>query len=340
MIDFMKLLVGSLVRLFRSHAAREAKMAFLRQQLFVLKQSAPARLRLRNTDRLIFVWLYRLFPSLVGARVIFKPETLVRWHRGGFRLYWRWKSRRRRVGRPAVPAEIHDLVRTMSHDNPLWGAPRIHGGLLKLGIDIAQSTVAKYMPHRRGPPSPGGRAFLRNHTAHTAAIDLIVIPTIGFKLLYGLVILRLGRRWLVWTNVTRNPTAEWIAQQITEAFPWDAAPRYIIRDRDTAYGVVVTRRLRAMGIRDRPIAPRSPWQNGHVERLIGSIRRECLDHVVVLGESHLRDLLANYRTYYNEARTHVALGKDAPLHRPVQTVGRIASVSWLGGLQHQYVRMA
>jgi transposase InsO family protein len=340
MIDFLKLLGGALVGLFRSHAAREAELAFLRQQLLVLKRSAPARLRLRNADRLIFVWLYRLFPSLLGAAVIFKPETLVRWHRSGFRLYWRWKSRRRRVGRPAVPAVVRDLVRTMSRDNPLWGAPRIHGELLKLGIDIAQSTVAKYMPRRRGPPSPGWRAFLRNHTAHIAAIDLFVVPTIGFRLLYGLVILRLERRRLVWTNVTANPTADWIARQITEAFPWDTAPRYLIRDRDTAYGTAVTRRLRAMGIRDRPITPRSPWQNGHVERLIGSIRRDILDHVVVLGERHLRDQLANYSAYYNEVRTHVALGKDTPRHRPVQTVGRIASVSWLGGLHHQYVRTA
>ena len=239
-----------------------------------------------------------------------------------------------------TPAETRDLIRTMGRDNPLWGAPRIHGELLKLGIDIAQSTVAKYMPHRRGPPSPGWRAFLRNHTAHIAAIDLFVIPTIGFNILYGLVILRLERRRLVWTNVTRHPTAEWIARQITEAFPWDTAPRYIIRDRDAAYGVAVTRRLTAMGIRDRPIAPHSPWQNGHVERLIGSIRRECLDHVVVLGERHLRELLEKYGIYYNEVRTHVALGKDAPQHRPVQTVGRIASVSWLGGLHHQYARMA
>jgi transposase InsO family protein len=315
-------------------------MAFLRHQLLVLKRSAPARLRLRNADRVIFVWLYRLFPTLLGAAVIFKPETLVRWHRGGFRLYWRWKSRRRRVGRPAIPADIRDLVRTMSCDNPLWGAPRVHGELLKLGIDIAQSTVAKYMPRRRGPSSPGWRAFLRNHTAHIAAVDLFVVPTIGFKLLYGLVILRLERRRLVWTNVTANPTADWIARQITEAFPWDTAPRYLIRDRDTAYGVAVTRRLRAMGIRDRPITPRSPWQNGYVERLIGSIRRETLDHVVVLGERHLRDLLANYSTYYNGVRTHVALDKDAPRHRPVQAVGHITSVSWLGGLHHQYVRMA
>src|SRR5947209_2728824 len=204
MIGLLKLLGGLLARLFRSRAAREAEMAFLRQQLVVLQRSAPARLRLRTADRLIFVWLYRLFPSLLEAAVVFKPETLVRWHRSGFRLYWRRKSRRR-VGRPAVPADIRDLIRTISRDNPLWGAPRIHGELLKLGIDIAQSTVAKYMSRRRGPRSPGWQAFLRNHTAHIAGVDLFVVPTIGFKLLYGLVILRLERRRLVWTNVTANP---------------------------------------------------------------------------------------------------------------------------------------
>jgi transposase InsO family protein len=201
--------------------------------------------------------------------------------------------------RPAVPADIRDLIRTISRDNPLWGAPRIHGELLKLGVDIAQSTVAKYMSRRHCPRSPGWQAFLRNHTAHIAGVDLFIVPKFGFKLLYGLVILRLERRRPVWTDVTANPTAEWIARQITEAFPWDEAPRYLIRDRDTSYDVAVTRRLRAMGIRDRPIPPRSPWQNGHVERLIGSIRRECLDHVVVMGERHLRHLLANYATYYN-----------------------------------------
>ena len=339
MIDLWKLVGGLLVGLFRSHAARQAEIMFLRQQLLVLKRSAPARLRLRNTDRLIFVWLYRLFPSLLEATVIFKPETLLRWHRSGFRLYWRWKSRRR-VGRPSVPADIRNLVRQINRENPLWGAPRIHGELLKLGIEIAQSTVAKYMIRRRGPPSQGWRTFLRNHAAHIAAIDLFVVPTIKFKLLYGLVIVRLERRQLIWTNVTAHPTAEWLAQQITEAFPWDQAPRYLIRDRDTVYGAAATRRMRAMGIRDRPITLRSPWQNGHVERLIGSVRRDCLDHVVVLGESHLRFLLAKYTSYYNGARTHLALDKDAPLHRPVHTVGPITSVAWLGGLHRQYVRMA
>ena len=263
----------------------------------------------------------------------------MRWHRGGFRLFWRWSSRRR-AGRPAVSSEIRSLVWQMSRENPLWGAPRIHGELLKLGIEISQSSVAKYMGRRHRPPSQGWKTFLRNHSPHIAAIDLFVVPTIGFKLLYGLAILRLDRRHLVWTNVTANPTAEWIARQITEAFPWDEAPRYLIRDRDRAFGALVTQRLRAMGIRDRPIAPRSPWQNSYIERVIGSIRRECLDHVIVFGEAHLRRILADYATYYNGIRTHLALGKDAPMSRPVQSIGRITAIPALGGLHHHYVRMA
>ena len=249
-----------------SRASRDAEILFLRQQLLVLKRSAPARTRLRNSDRLIFVWLYRLFPALLDAAVIFKPETLVRWHRRGFRRFWRWKSRRR-AGRPAVSSEIRSLVRQMSRENSLWGAPRIHGELLKLGIDTSQSSVAKYMERRRGPPSQSWRTFLRIHAPHIAAVDLFVVPTIGFKLLYGLAILRLDRRRLVWTNVTANPTAEWIAREITEAFPWDQAPNYLVRDRDRAYGAAVTQRLRTMGIRDRPIAAHSPWQNGYVDRM-------------------------------------------------------------------------
>jgi transposase InsO family protein len=166
----------------------------------------------------------------------------------------------------------------MSIENPLWGAPRIHGELLMLGIEVAKSTVAKYMAKLRRPPSQGWKTFLQNHAAGIAALDLFVVPTVSFKLLYGLVILRHARRRLVSVDVTSNPTAQWIAGQVTDAFPWDAAPRYLIRDRDCAYGHAYTRRVRAMGIRDRPTAPRSPWQNGHVERLIGSIRRESLDH--------------------------------------------------------------
>ena len=227
----------------------------------------------------------------------------------------------------------------MSIDNLLWGVPRIHGELLKLGFEVAQSSVAKYMVKRRGPPSQGWRTFLRNHAPNIAAMDLFVVPTITFDLLYALVIVRLDRRDLVWINVTTNPTAEWIARQITEAFPWDDAPEYLIRDRDRIYATVVTRRLRAMGIRDTPVAPASPWQNGFAERLIGSIRRECLDHFVVLGEAHLRRILRSYARYYNEIRTHRSLDKDAPVSRPVHRSGIISSHAILGGLHHHYVRV-
>ena len=289
-------------------------------------------------DRLIFVGLSRLAPTTLNALTIVKLETVVKWHRAGFRLYWRWKSRAR-GGRPTVPLEIRKLIREMSIANPLWGAPRIHGELLKLGVDIGQTSVAKYMVRRRDPPSQGWRTFLRNHADGIAALDMFVVPTISFRLLYGLLIMGHGRRQIVWLGVTAHPTAEWIANQITEAFGWEKAPRCLIRDRDRAYGNVFIRRLRPMGIRDQPTSPRSPWQNGCAERLIGSIRRECLDHVVVLGERHLRHILLSYLKYYNEVRTHLSLEKDAPISRAVERAGRILCRPVLGGLHHQYVRI-
>ena len=227
----------------------------------------------------------------------------------------------------------------MSVANPLWGAPRIHGELLKLGIDVGQTTVAKYMAKRRRPPSQGWKTFLRNHADAMASMDMFVVPTISFRLLYGLAILRHSRRELLWLGVTSHPDAEWIARQVTEACGWCTVPHYLVRDRDGTYGEAFIRRLRAMGIRHRPIAARSPWQNGYVERLIGSIRWECLDHVVVFGERHLRHLLNSYRQYYNEVRTHLSLQKDAPLSRDVQRFGHVLSVPILGGLHHQYVRV-
>jgi transposase InsO family protein len=247
----------------------------------------------------------------LDAVTIVQPETVIRWHRKGFRLYWRWKSRSR-GGRPRIPGEIRRLIREMSLANRLWGAPRIHGELLKLGIEVAQSTVAKYMAKSGRGRSQTWKTFLRNHTASIAAMDFLIVPTVGFKLLFVLVILRHERRRLISLSVTAHPTADWIARQITDAFPWDEAPEYMIRDRDGCYGQAVTKRLAAMGIRDHPTARRSPWQNGHAERLIGSIRRECLDHIVVFGEAHLRWILVGYAGYYNELRTHLSLGKDSP----------------------------
>jgi transposase InsO family protein len=262
----------------------------------------------------------------------------VRWHRAGFRRYWSWKSQRR-GGRPPISADLRTLIWRMSLENVLWGAPRIQGELLKLGFAVAQSTVAKYMSKRDNPSGQRWGTFLRNHAPHIAAMDLFVVPTIGLAQLYVLVIVRLARRELVWINVARHPTAEWIAQQITEAFPWNEAPWYLIRDRDGIYGAAVTRRLRAMGIRDKPIAPGSPWQNGYAERLIGTIRRECVDHLIVFGEAHLRRILHRYAAYYNGLRTHRALSLDTPIHRAVQSIGAITSRPVLGGLHHQYCRI-
>ena len=338
MIGLLCFVLAALASPFKSKLRLEAENAVLRHQLIVLRRRLHGRVRFTNNDRWFLIQLYRWFPSMVQVLTINRPGMLVRWHRAGFRCYWRWKSRPL-GGRPQIDTELRGLIRRMSVENPLWGAPRVHGELLKLGFEVAQSSVAKYMVKRRGPPSQGWRTFLRNHALDIAAVDLFVVPTIGFDLLYALVIVRLDRRGLVWINVTTNPTAEWIARQITEAFPWNEAPRYIIRDRDCIYGAVVTRRLRAMGIRDQPTARASPWQNGFAERLIGSIRRECVDHIIVVGEMHLRRVLKSYAGYYNSVRTHRSLNKDAPVSRPVQQTGNIRSQPILGGLHHHYVRV-
>jgi transposase InsO family protein len=338
MIELCKLIWCGLIGLFRSRASLEIEILALRHQLNILRRKSPKRPILGSIDRLIFVGLYGLAPDVLGALAIVRPETVIRWHRSGFRLYWRWRSRRR-GGRPKVPVDVRQLIRDISIANPLWGAPRIHGELLKLGIDVGQTTVAKYMARRRLPPSQGWKTFLRNHADGIASMDLFVVPTISFRLMYGFLILHHGRREILWIGTTSHPSAEWIARQLTEAFGWEQAPRYIIRDRDRAYGDIVVRRLRAMGIRDRPTALRSPWQNGYCERLIGSIRRDCLDHVVVFGERHLRHLLRSYANYYNQTRTHLSLNKDCPVTRPKEAIGRIVPVPILGGLHHQYVRI-
>jgi transposase InsO family protein len=247
--------------------------------------------------------------------MLVKPATVVQWHRQGFTLYWRWRSR---SGRPSVSREIRDLIRQMSRANPLWGAPRIHGELLKLGIEISQATVAKYMPKRSGSSSPTWRTFLRNEAMGIAAIDMFVVPSAAFRLLFVVLILVHNRRKVVHFNVTSNPTSAWLSRQVTEAFPWDTAPRFLLRDRDSSYGSAFSTRVAAMRIAEVKTAPHSPWQNGYVERVIGSIRRECLDYVIVFNERHLRRVLKSYLEYYNRTRTHLSLEKDCPNTRSVQ----------------------
>src|SRR6266513_2982408 len=258
MVALISFLLNMVASLFKSKSRLEAENAALRHQLIVLQRKVRGRVPFTNSDRLFFVQLYRWFPSVLKAVTIIRPETLVRWHRAGFRCYWRWKSRPL-GGRPQIDADLRALIRWMSVENVLWGAPHVHGELLKLGFAVAQSTVAKYMAKRGEPSGQSWGTFLHNHAPHIAAMDLFVVPTIGFIQLYVLVIVRLARRELAWINVTAHPTAEWIAQQLTEAFPWTEIPRYLIRDRDGIYGAAVTRRLRAMGIRDKPTAPAWPW---------------------------------------------------------------------------------
>jgi len=338
MFAIIYLLATFIADLFKPPRRLEVENLFLRHQLNIALRRAPQRVRLRAGDRTLMVWMTRRWPSLLGLSRVVQPDTILRWHRAGFRAYWRWKSRGR-LGRPRVSRELRELIQRMSKENPLWGAPRIHGELLKLGFEIAASTVAKYMIRRRGPPSQTWRTFLRNHAEAIAAIDLCVVPTLTFECLFAFLVLGHGRRQLLWFAVTRHPTAEWLAQQIVEAFPWDMAPTYLVRDNDRAYGQAFTNRVRTMGIRDRPISPRSPWQNAYVERLIGTLRCECLDHVVIYGERHLRRILTLYSLYYNETRTHLGVGKDAPLRRHIERSGTIVTTPILFGLHHRYARI-
>jgi putative transposase len=313
----------------------------LRHQIAVLQRGAR-RPRLTSGDRTLWIILSRFWADWRKQLVIVQPETVIRWHRDGFRLYWRWKSRPRWTGRPQVRHDVRDLIRDMSRANPLWGAPRIHGELLKLGIEVGQATVSKYMVRHRKPPSQNWRTFLKNHAQDIASVDFFTVPTATFRVLFVLLVLSNDRRRVIHFNVTNSPTVAWTGQQIVEAFPWDTAPRYMIRDRDGIFGGEFTHRVESMGIEQVLIAARSPWQNPYVERLIGSIRRECLDHVIIFNERHLRRVLKDYFRYYHEYRTHLGLRKDCPEPRSVEPpkLGPICAEPIVGGLHHRYCRRA
>ncbi len=287
---------------------------------------------------MLWAWLARCWPGWRRTLVLVQPETVLHWHRRGFRRYWRRKSRAKQPGRPGISAEIRELILEMDRANPTWGAPRIHGELLKLGITIAQPTVSKYLPRQRKPPSQGWRTFLRNHLREAVAIDFAVVPTVTFRLLFVFVVLSLERRRVLHISVTTHPTAQWTAQQMVEAFPWETTTRYVIRDRDRIYGTDFRRRVETLGLHEVPIDPRSPWQNAYAERFIGSLRRECLDHVIVLHERQLSRILSAYARYYNRTRTHLALRKDAPERRAVhdRDLGEVIAFPEVGGLHHRY----
>ncbi len=339
MLKVERSVISVVARRFRSRAVVELENLALRHQLHVLRRQRPGRPRLLTFDRLLWVLLYRLWPRCLEVMVLVKPATVVQWHRQGFRLFWRWRSR---SGRPSADREIRVLIGQLSSANPLWGAPRIHGELLKLGIEVSQATVAKYMVRRRGTPSQNWRTFLRNHAEGIAAIDMFVVASASFRLLYVMIILAHDRRNIVRTAVTEHPTATWLSRQVTEAFPWDTAPRYLLRDRDASYGSYFCSRVEAMGITEVITAPRSPWQNAYVERVIGSIRRECLDHIVIFNERHLCRVLSSYVDYYQRTRTHLSLDKDCPDPRPImpRRIGKVIAIPQVGGLHHRYERLA
>ncbi len=310
----------------------------LRQQLAMLHHTTR-RARPTRFDRLFWLMFARYVDGWRSMLHVLHPDTVVRWHREGFRRYWTAKSRR--SGRPPIDREIRELIREMQSANVGWGAPRIHGELLKLGFNISQATVSKYMQHGRKPPSQTWRTFLNNHATDIVAIDFFTVPTATFRILYVFVMLRHDRRRIVHFNVTAHPTAMWTAQQVVEAFPFDSAPRYLLRDRDSVYGAVFRRRVHSMGIEEVSTAPRSPWQNPYVERVIGSFRRECLNHVIVIDERHLRRLVRAYIQYYHSSRTHLSLSKDSPDMRPVSREnGNVVAFPQVGGLHQRYERLA
>jgi putative transposase len=337
----LMLLFSTLLAGFRSRLALQNEILALRHQITVLRRSVN-RPKLRTWDRLLWIGLLRFWPQWRSALVIVKPETVIAWHRKGFCLFWTWKCRHGKSGRPRISKDICELIRTMSKNNPLWGAPRNHGELLKLGINISQASVAKYMVRQPKPPSQAWCTFLKNHSQQLASMDFFTVPTISFRILYVFIVFSHERRRVIHFNVTSHPTAEWASQQLLHAFPYDSAPRYIIRDRDCIYGGIIQQRLNELGIRQVLTAPRSPWQSPYVERLIGSIRRECLDHIITINEESLRATLRSYFDYYHDSRCRLGLNKDSPESREIQLpdMGRIVEIPKVGGPHHRYERRA
>jgi putative transposase len=334
-------ILRSVFDLFQSRAALQLEIIALRHQIGVLQRSVK-RAKLTPADRLLWAWLCTVWEDWKSGVFIMKASAVVGWHRKGFPLFWTWKIRRGRPGRPSVPKQVRELIRTMSCENPLWGVPRIHGELLKLGIEIGETSVSKYLMRSRKPPSQTWRTFLENHLPSLVSVDFFTVPTIKFQILYVFLVLAHDRRRILHFAVTAHPTAEWTAQQLREAFPWDSAPRYLLRDRDRIFGYEFVEQVKAMGIKQVLSAPRSPWQRAYVERVIGTIRRECLDHIIVCNEGSLRFHMQNFCDCYRRSRTHLGLQKDTPETRPVQPpeAGRIISIPEVGGLHHRYERRA
>jgi len=339
-LEFILSILSALRVFFRSRCDTALEVLALRQQVAVLKRKRP-RPTLNSLDRLFWTLLHRCWSRWADVLVLVKPETVVGWHRAGFRLYWRWRSRPR-GGRPKIDAEVRALIRRLANENARWGAPRIHGELLKLGFAVSERTVARYLARlqRRGDPGKSWLSFLQNHRERIVALDFFTVPTVTFQLLYCFFVIEHGRRKILHFNVTQHPTVEWVVQQLREAFPEAVPYRYVILDRDSMFDADVIRFLEATGLKAKRTSPRSPWQNGVAERWVGSCRREILDPVIALNEQHLRRLIRDYVSYYHQDRIHDSLEKDTPNRRPLEqrpcVKATLTSIPRLGGLHHRY----
>ena len=341
MIRLIKFLLTLVTTSVRSRMSLQAENAALRNQLSLYRKSGQ-RPRIRPADRLLWCFIAKFWAGWRTALYFVQPRTVTTWQKKRFRDYWRALSQSAKPGRPRISRELRKLIERMWEANPTWGSPKIVAELAMLGIDVAKSTVEKYRPKRAGPPSPTWRTFLDQHVRDLVSIDFFIVPTATFRVLFVFIVLAHDRRRIVHFNVTEHPTAQWTAQQIVEAFPFDTAPSYLIRDGDGIYGERVTRRIESLGIDEVVTAPASPWQNALVERLIGSIWRDCLDRVIVLNERHLKRILARYFDYYYRWRTHLSLGMDSPESRLVQrpAFGKVVQFPEVGGLHHHYERLA
>lgn len=341
MLRLLRLLLGAVLRLFYSRKCLVLENLALRQQLALLKAKRK-RPKLGALEKLFWVLAKKLWSDWKSGLLVVTPETVVRWHRAGFRLYWHWISRRsKRCGRKRISRELRDLIFQMVRENPSWGAPRIHGELLKLGFDLSERTVLRWM--RRAPRNPDSalrwKAFLQNHREAIAAMDFFTVPTLTFGVLYCFFVISHDRRRILHFNVTRHPTSAWVAQQLREALPYDSRHRYLIFDRDSKFGVEVDAAVQAAGSTPVRTSYRCPWQNGVAERWVGSCRRDLLDHVIVLNERHLKRLLREYIAYYLDDRTHLGLNKETPSGRltsPRRAGSAVISALRLGGLHHRY----
>ena len=341
MLRFILDLVTAVRVFFLCRTDLALEILALRQQVAVLKRKRP-RPKLNRMDRLFWTALRSFWSRWVEALLIVKPETVVGWHRAGFRLYWRWRSRGSASGRAKITPEIQELIQRMAKENPTWGAPKIHGELLKLGFKVSERSVSRYIRaiQRRGDPGRRWLTFLRNHREAIVAMDFFTVPTVSFRVLYCLFIIEHARRRILYFHVTAQPNSDWVTQQLREAFPDSTRYRYMILDRDTKFDAEVLSVLRSIGLKPKRTSRESPWQNGVAERWVGSCRRELLDHVIPLNEHHLRRLLRDYIRYYHLDRTHDGLGKDTPDRRSIETKpsngATVISLPRVGGLHHRY----